>query len=556
MQGRVDDAARHGCALFRALPDALPLVMPFVAPEDYNAVSRVSQRWHALASANFVRYLAWREDGRFYRMAEGGAVPAALDSRASSYHLDGRDCYALTREGLSLTGSAKIRLRRKLLLSGGAGEAVAAPSTPDVLALQGVVFAFMYDDAVVALSTEQIDMYSLRDATVLAALKPTAAQLARGMKFTNIVSCHTAGARRRLACKMRPGADGGPACVNLYEFSRPAEGAAAASPAPTVLECKLKKVRSCQLSERYLVMKGMAGADGSEPAALEAAAASSSASSLGGSFGTGSVLSTPGAGELVPAAAAAKDVDVAVAYNVATLEVTESRDPLFKPDPNLPFAQKDVSLIGADAGGGVVYFLQPSGDAKVLPSAWCRWSDRLLRKRTPRQRGFQLLRWDIAARTVQPVELCIAHVPAPYGWPSHDPLSLTLSKDNCKLADNNTVFVCLFARTSAACPKGLGILCIYTKTGHIMATLDPTSPRLRSIVCAADAGDAAQQGDAADRAAVCSDRFRPQDYEVGMELLAAHKASQQLLFSVGFRQPNGAWIAGKVLAKEFGTTAA
>eukprot|EP01064_Diplonema_japonicum_P008156 TRINITY_DN15662_c0_g1_i1.p1 TRINITY_DN15662_c0_g1~~TRINITY_DN15662_c0_g1_i1.p1 ORF type:complete len:452 (+),score=86.72 TRINITY_DN15662_c0_g1_i1:59-1414(+) len=419
------------------LPEVLLEVFPFLPPQEHGNLCRVSKVWKETSYVTFRQYLAWRQQGKPKQLVGTPVVKTV-------YHLHGDYCYTLTREHGTFTGETRVIIKKR---------ALSEENAVDLLTLTKTAFCVMQLDSLIVLSTDHIEIRSLHNGSVAHTLYPTEEQRNNGVKFTNIISCSSNDnvSLTKIACKMRPGQEGVQAQVNFYNLTLNSV---------TLWSCPLKKVRSCQLTQNYLVLKGISP----------------------------------------------KGIASVVAINVDSGRQFMNEDTLLNVTCTAPGHRKDIALIGVD-GSAVAHFVQPR-NSKKLPSAWNRWSDRLMRKKRD-SKGFEILQWDIKSNKVTLMDLSVTGIPAPAGWPSSEPFSLTLDKDKCYLADHGTVLVCYFMRMSEKFPKGSGIIAIYTKSGHLLSTLDPSSPSL------VDAGV----------------------HQVSLDFLSADKYSQKLLVSLTHSNP-------------------
>ena len=534
--------------LQQLMPELLLEVFPNLPADDYGAVSRVCRKWRQISVVMFRQYLAWRGQGQAYCVH--GAPPPVR----TKYHLYGRYCYTLSRDYLLLSGDAHIQLSKRPLQhcnADGTPEAEATAPTPLLTLSKGVCHVcHMHRDLLMVLATDSIDVHSLVSGSLLARLRPVPDQVNKGMKFTNIVACHVADPDSgggggeyviNIACKMRPGTNGGVSHVNLYRLRR--NGRLMRT---TIWDCALKKVRACKANGRYFVMKGME----CEPTAS--------------------------------AAAPVVEVSKVVAYDGQTGQKVQCRD-----------VRKDASLIGVDSVG-VAFFVQPPGDhagVVAMPNAWCRWTNRLMRVSGAADAAaaaadapvapaasFRLIKWEVGLNRVTDDALAVTGIPAPYGWPTNEKFCIALERDRCYLADHDTVVVAFFQRFAAppdfspescaaaaaagsTAPK-IGIVCVFTKSGHLLSTLDASVPSIRDMaslpkpaslseVAAAAAAEAeADDADGAVSPQVSSPRGAlVHGCDVSMDVLSAHASSQTVLFSVTLTSKSA--VSTRVIAKEF-----
>ena len=437
-------------------------VFPYLPPQKHGTLSLVSTKWQEMSKYVFQRYLAWRRMGRCLYL------PDAPPPGKTLYHLVGDDCFTLTRENLPFTDSRMTLSKTKL---NPLGDTQQNNRKTDLMTLRRVLYCVMHNDMLLVLATHLIEVYSLATGLIKHKLKPTEAQTARGVKFTNILSLSTSpDTPAKLVCKMRPGHDDVSSDINMYTLS---------TGECTVWSCTLRRVRSCLITGKYIVLKGYTGSEAE-----------------------------------------------AVAINIQTAHQVRNQNKLFVNDSS----QKDVRVIGVD-GSNVAYFIQPKG-GRTIPGAWHRWSDRLLNRPKPKDQCFEVVKWDIALNSVSTEILATRGVPAPYG--SVQPFTLTLDKDKCHLCDTQSVIITFFNRTSttpvtATVPPtpqqihGHGILCIFTKFGQLLSTLDPTTPSMKQHIKFNNDTDSDEQSDS-------------EGEEVTMDFLSAHRESQQLLISMTRRK--------------------
>ena len=484
------------------LPEILLIIFPYAPPDDYGAVSRVSSKWRQISVVMFRQYLAWRQGSTPYQMQDG---PPPLKT---TYHLYGHDCYTLTREYMPLSGDARISLTHHSLqqVESNGAQALAEVSpkakstqvSSNLLTIHKVVFCHMYKALLLVLSTDVIEIHSLVTGEFQTRLLPIPSQRTKGMKFTNIVSCYTdPEGVTTVACKMRPGSSGGDSDVNLYKIL-----ASGKLYNCTRWKCCLKKVRTCKLTGRHIVMKGISTEEKSQVVALDVAT---------------------GAKIVADASAEREDGGALI--------------------------KKEAMLIGVDSASVALFLHQPSV-VVTLPNAWCRWSDRLMRKKHEKnhEKSFEIIQWNVQNNKVTTADLAVCGIPAPYGWPTNEAFSLIIDKDRCHLTDHDSVLVCFFQRVSVQTSpttspsdapitptprpsaKGVGVVCVYTKGGMLLSTLDPSVPSIRKM--------AFPSGEADDMS-----------NDVSTEFLASHCKNQVLLFSVTVG--TGDSVRTKILANEF-----
>ncbi|KAJ9447629.1 hypothetical protein DIPPA_11947 [Diplonema papillatum] len=466
------------------LPEVLLLVFPYVPPEDFSSLCRVSRRWKTAGELMFSRYLAWRKSGWTTCLHNALAVA----SSRTAYHLHDEHCYGLARESVSGFSSGDITVTRIPLSRGEAPEGVEPEGAElKLFPLKRVMFAFMHDSFLFLTSTDVVEVHSLSEGRLAQTLHPSAEQKKSGSLFTNIISCHGDFA----ACKMRPPTSASSAdrtsCVNLYDLKT---GAIAKT-----FRCCLTGVRTCRLTTKYVVLK------------------------------TASVRGAP---------------DV-LSISLASGELTRNclHQPVhggIKAPLTAVRRDKDVSLIGVDKGN-IAYFLLPR--RSQVPSNWKRWSQRLLQSK-PVDISFEVFQWDIDNNAVRRCHLAVSGIPRPSHWPAAQPFALTLDRDKVQLADDSSVLVCYFVRRSEATREASGVVCVHTKSGHLLSVIDPSQPSFVTPFLKPSFWDVPQ--------ALSGAEDEPAD--VVVEFLGAHHSSQQLLFSVttlAHKLP----VAAKVVAYNF-----
>eukprot|EP01060_Flectonema_neradi_P027033 TRINITY_DN36672_c0_g1_i1.p1 TRINITY_DN36672_c0_g1~~TRINITY_DN36672_c0_g1_i1.p1 ORF type:complete len:491 (+),score=80.56 TRINITY_DN36672_c0_g1_i1:49-1473(+) len=434
-------------------------IFPYLPPQKHGSLSLVCKRWAEMSIYVFRHHLAWRKTGKCLHLLDSSPPGKTL------YHLVGDHCFTLTRENLPFTDS-KMTLSKTRLSKD--GETASDNPRKELMTLRRVLYCVMHDDMLLVLATHLVEVYSLLTGQVMYNLKPTESQMARGVKFTNILSLHgSPGKPAKLVCKMRPGNADTDSNINMYTL---------ATGECTVWTCSLKRVRSCQMTGKYIVMKGYSGTEAE-----------------------------------------------AVAININTGAQVRNQNKLFVNEGS----QKDVRVIGVDSSN-VAYFVQPK-EGKSIPGAWHRWSDRLLNRPKARDQCFEIVKWDIPLNTVTTETLSTRGIPAPCG--SIQPFTLTLDKDKCNLCDSQSVIITFFNRTpttpvTATVPPtpqqihSHGILCVFTKFGQLLSTLDPTTPSMKRLVVFDNDGESSDKSD------------QQETDEMSMEFLSAHRDSQQLLFSM------------------------